>query len=110
MAAPLGGGIGRVGCLCGALNASIRILGMLKGGTETATSRHDVGHHAAKIYDLFFQKFGSPCCRNLNFNEFDNRDHYVRCLKTAGGAAQRLFDYLETSGLLLEGDSALKKA
>jgi hypothetical protein len=82
---------------------------MLKGKTETATSWHDVGHHDGRIYELFFQKFGSPCCRNLNFNEFDNRDHYVRCHKIVGGTAQLLFDYLGTSGLLPEEDSGLKK-
>jgi C_GCAxxG_C_C family probable redox protein len=109
MVTPLGGGIGRVGCFCGALNASIMILGMLKGRTDTATPRFEVGRHAARIHDLFFQEFGSPCCRDLNFSEFDNRAHYVRCLKIVGGTAQLLFEYLANNDLLPERKSEIEE-
>lgn len=100
MATPLGGGIGRAGCVCGALNASIMVLGMLHGRTDCKTERREIGQHARKIYELFVQNFGSPCCSKLNFNEFDNEAHYRRCLKIVGGTAKILFEYLESQNLL----------
>lgn len=102
MATPLGGGIGRTGCLCGALNASIMGLGMLQGRTDCQTDRSNAGQHAANIHKLFTEQFGSPCCSELNFNDFDNVNHYRRCLKIVGGTAFLLFTYFQNQGWLPE--------
>lgn len=100
LATPLGGGLGRAGCVCGALNASIMALGMIQGRTDSSTDRRETSQHAAKIYELFVQKFGSPCCRELNHHEYDNDVHYRRCLKIVGGTAQILIEYLANENLL----------
>jgi C_GCAxxG_C_C family probable redox protein len=102
MATPFGGGLGRAGCICGALSASMMVLGMLHGRTNCDVDRSGVGQHAARIHSLFLETFGSTCCSVLNHNEFDNNSHYVRCLKIGGRTAELLFKCLMEQDLLVE--------
>lgn len=99
LAAGFGGGIGHSGCVCGALAASIMVLGALQGRRSKDESR-DAAYQASKgFHDRFSEHFGGTCCRILNPLPYDTRDHLRGCLKITGQTAQLLSDYIRENGI-----------
>lgn len=90
-----GGGIGRAGCMCGALSGAIISLDMLKGRTSKEESRDEAYLCTKEFHNRFKEQFGSTCCRVLNKgNTFDSREHMLGCLKITGNTAKLLMEYL----------------
>jgi C_GCAxxG_C_C family probable redox protein len=99
LAAGFGGGIGHCGCVCGALAASIMVLGALQGRRSKDESR-DAAYDASKgFHDRFGEHFGGSCCRVLNPHPYDTREHLRGCLKITGQTAQLLLDYIKETGI-----------
>jgi C_GCAxxG_C_C family probable redox protein len=99
MAAGFGGGIGHAGCVCGALAASVMVLGALQGRTSKDESRDRMYQASAGFHARFSERFGGTCCRALNPHPFDTRDHLRGCLKITGQTAELLLDYIREAGL-----------
>lgn len=94
-----GGGFGHAGCVCGALAASVAVLGMLKGRLTPKEDRDPVYDISKELHDRFEDKFGNTCCRVLNPYPFDTKDHLKNCLKITGNTAILLYEFLEEKGL-----------
>lgn len=95
-----GGGFGHAGCTCGALAASVAVLGMLKGRVSVKEDRNPAYNIAKEFHDKFEEKFGATCCRVLNEYPFDSKEHLRNCLKITGNTAKLLCEFLDEKGLL----------
>ena len=94
MASGFGGGLGHAGCMCGALTASVMVLGALEGRTDSSQSRDTVYSSASQFHDKFANKFGGTCCRFLNPHPFETKEHLRHCLKITGNTAGMLSEFL----------------
>ena len=92
MATGFGGGVGHSGCMCGALTASVMVLGAMEGRKDSSESRDGMYSSAAGFHDRFAQKFGGTCCRSLNPHPFDTKEHLRNCLKITGNTAGTRLD------------------
>lgn len=95
MAAGFGGGIGHAGCVCGALTASIMVLGLLKGRSDATQDRTPMYAAAEDFHRRFEERFGATCCRVLNTHPFDTKEHLRNCLKITGTTAEMLSEYIQ---------------
>lgn len=94
IASGFGGGIGHAGCVCGALNASIMVLGLLQGRSDAKQDRTPVYASAEEFHHRFQAKFGATCCRVLNPHPFDTKEHLRNCLKITGSTAELLSEFI----------------
>jgi C_GCAxxG_C_C family probable redox protein len=95
MASGFGGGVGHAGCLCGALTASIMVLGLLEGRSNKEQSRGPIYESSGEFHRLFNEKFGATCCRILNPHPFETREHLRNCLKITGQTAELLKQHVD---------------
>jgi C_GCAxxG_C_C family probable redox protein len=100
LAAGFGGGIGHAGCVCGALAASIMVLGVLQGRSSKEQDREPAYRASDGFHRRFSDNFGGTCCRCLNPHPFETREHLRNCLKITGTTAELLMGYIEENGLL----------
>lgn len=100
---PLGGGIGRSGCTCGALSGGVIILGALKGRTSSDQSRDEAYDFAGEFHNRFKKEFGSTCCRVLNKHEYHDPERGRTCLKIIGNSAAILMRLLQERGEIKAG-------
>lgn len=100
LAAGFGGGIGHSGCVCGALAASIMVLGALQGRRHQSESRDAAYRASAGFHDKFSGHFGGTCCRALNPHPFETKDHLRGCLKITGQTAELLINYIQENCLV----------
>ena len=94
-----GNGLGKAGCICGALAGSIVSLNMIKGRTSKDEDRRDAYDCANEFHDRFVEKFGASCCRALNPHPFESKEHLTTCLKITGNTGKLLMEYLQEKGL-----------
>lgn len=97
---PLGGGIGRAGCTCGALSGGVIIIGAAKGRTSPEGSRSDSYDLAGEFHNRFKKEFGSTCCRVLNKHDSHDPARGKLCLKIIGNSAGLLMKLLQEKGLV----------
>ena len=100
MATGFGGGIGHAGCVCGALAASVMVLGLLKGRAAATESREEAYDLSGEFHRRFQERFGATCCRALNPHEFETREHLVNCVKITGNTMALLAGFLQEKELL----------
>jgi C_GCAxxG_C_C family probable redox protein len=81
-----GGGIGKSGCLCGALAGAIILIGYLSSKSEK---------EASEFFHIFKGKFKSSCCRVLR-KEMDFKDPNLKehCAKITEETAGLLTKFL----------------
>jgi len=99
MTTGFGGGLGHAGCVCGALAASVMMLGIMKGRTEATQSREEAYALSNEFHNRFQDKFGATCCRALNPHEFETREHLLNCIKITGNTAKLLMEYVDEKQL-----------
>lgn len=102
-----GGGLGHAGCICGALNASIAVLGMFRGRKSNQDDRLVVYNLAQKFHDCFEDEFGATCCRVLNQMPFGTREQKRQCLEITTNTASLLMRFLLEEKLLSEDGTRL---
>lgn len=95
---PLGGGIGRAGCTCGALSGGVIIIGAAKGRTSPDGPRGDSYDLAGEFHKRFKSEFGSTCCRALNKLDAGDPARGKLCLKIIGNSAGLLMQILQEKG------------
>ncbi|MDR3565707.1 MAG: C-GCAxxG-C-C family (seleno)protein [Negativicutes bacterium] len=99
MATGFGGGMGHAGCVCGALAASVMVLGVLQGRSDKSQSRSPAYHASEEFHRRFSEAFGGACCRILNPHPFETKDHLRNCLKITGNTAGLLLGFIEEKNL-----------
>lgn len=100
MATGFGGGIGHSGCVCGALAASVMVLGLVQGRVEASENLEKAYALTGEFHRLFQEKFGATCCRALNPHEFGTKEHMVNCVKITGNTMGLLAEFLQEKELL----------
>lgn len=99
IATPFGGGIGRSGCLCGALSGGVIILGAARGRTTPETPRKESYELSSEFHNRFKSKFGATCCRVLVKAEFGSKEQGERCYQIITGSAELLMKFLVEKGI-----------
>lgn len=99
MTSGFGGGLGHAGCLCGALSGATMVLGLLQGRADNKQSREPIYESSREFHDQFREKFGATCCRVLNPNPFDSKEHLRNCIKITGNTAELLAEYIRDNSL-----------
>jgi len=94
MASPFGGGMGRSGCVCGALSGAIMILGAAKGRVSPDVPRKQSYELSNEYHNRFKAKFGATCCRVLVKAEFGSKEQGARCYDIITESAELLMDFL----------------
>jgi len=99
MGSGFGGGLGHAGCVCGALAASVMVLGALQGRVDHREDREPVYRLSEEFHRRFSEAFGGTCCRALNPHAYETREHLRHCLKITGSTAELLMGFIEEKGL-----------
>lgn len=99
IASGFGGGLGRAGCMCGALSGAAMVIGILQGRTGKEQSSKPVYASVKEFHDIFRARFGAACCRSLNPHPFGSPEHRHNCLKITGNTADLLAQYIKDNGL-----------
>ena len=90
LASALPEGLGRRGCLCGALNGGALALGLFVGRHGPGYGNGRVVHRAAgQLHDQFKATFKATCCRVLTKSLIYGSDaHFRHCARMTGTAAR----------------------
>lgn len=97
MAAPFSEGVGKSGCMCGALAGALLSIGLFIGDVRPVPRRSVVRTAAADYMSRFKDRFGSACCRVLS-KKYANapRSRFGHCAEltawAAAAAAELIFD------------------
>ena len=103
MASGMGGGIGRSGCVCGALSGACLIIGALVGRVDPAEKPlPDIYQYTNEFHKRFKDHFGTTCCRALNRLSFGTPEYRKQCIKITATAADMVSDFIKEKGLLPE--------
>ncbi len=89
IATPFGGGLGRAGCVCGALSGGVMAVGVVYGRTTADAEQKDEAYaHARRLWQRFVERAGAEDCRDLNTLGFGHPDHKASCARFVAIAAQ----------------------
>ena len=103
MISGMGGGIGRSGCVCGALSGSAMVISSIVGRLDPSEKHQtEVYKYTHEFYERFMQHFGSACCAQLNKLSFGTPEYRTKCIKITAEAADMVSDYLAEKGLLAD--------
>src|SRR6056297_887875 len=82
-------GIGKSGCLCGAVSGGVMALGLAYGREKPGAEMPDSFPNNAALHDYIIEKYGSTCCRALtkDFDDFASKERAEHCIKITGEVA-----------------------
>lgn len=93
------GGLGRSGCVCGALIGGSIAIGLVEGGRGLIGKRRRAIERTAEFHDIFKREFGSTCCRVLRKGvDYGDPKLKERCRSITSRATQLLDDFLYDAG------------
>jgi C_GCAxxG_C_C family probable redox protein len=88
LAAPFSEGVGRSGCMCGALGGALLALGLFIGGANPVANRGGIQNAAKEFMRRFKMRCGSACCRVLSRKSAnDSSSRFARCAELTALAA-----------------------
>lgn len=98
LAAPFSEGVGKSGCMCGALGGALLALGLFIGGTNPVQRRLSVQKAASGLMERFKLRCGSCCCRVLSKTSATvSSSRFARCseltAQAAAAAAESIFEH-----------------
>lgn len=94
-------GIGKSGCLCGAVSGGVMALGMVYGRCHGEAMHEDMFKHAADLHDRIKELYKSTCCRVMTRNfEFQSAERKAHCIKITGEVAAYIAEKLIDDGKL----------
>lgn len=90
LASALPEGLGRRGCLCGALNGGALALGLFLGRQGPGYRNGEIVRQAvAELHDQFKAAYKATCCRVLTKTlVYGSRQHFQHCAQMTGQAAR----------------------
>ena len=82
-------GVGKSGCLCGAISGGVMALGLAYGREKPGASMPKSFPNNAALHDFIIEKYGSTCCRALTkyFEDFASKERAEHCIKITGEVA-----------------------
>ncbi|WP_138207068.1 C-GCAxxG-C-C family protein [Haloimpatiens lingqiaonensis] len=81
-------GVGKSGCLCGAVSGGVMALGMVYGRVHGDKMNEKMFPVAASLHDHIKKLYGSTCCRVMTRNfEFASPERKCHCVKITGEVA-----------------------
>jgi C_GCAxxG_C_C family probable redox protein len=88
-------GIGKSGCVCGAVSGGIMALGMRYGRTAPGTAMPASFPAAAALHDYIVDQYGTTCCRVItsDFPEFNSPERKAHCIHITGEVAAWVMEY-----------------
>ena len=94
-------GIGKSGCLCGAISGGVMALGIVYGRCHGKTMNEDMFKHAANLHNRIKEIYKSTCCRVMTKNfEFQSPERKAHCVKITGEVAAYVAEKLIEDGKL----------
>lgn len=95
-------GIGKSGCLCGAISGGVMALGLVYGRTEPGTPMPKSFPTNAALHDYIKEKYGSTCCRVLvrPYPEFNSPERKEHCIRMTGEVAAWVMNRLFEDGAI----------
>ncbi|GAA0713174.1 C-GCAxxG-C-C family protein [Paraclostridium ghonii] len=94
-------GIGKAGCLCGAVSGGVMALGMVYGRCHGESMHEDMFKHSADLHDRIKELYKSTCCRVMVRNfEFQSPERKAHCVKITGEVAAYIAEKLIDDGKL----------
>ncbi|MGL5314011.1 MAG: C-GCAxxG-C-C family protein [Peptostreptococcaceae bacterium] len=82
-------GIGKSGCLCGAVSGGVMALGMTYGRCHGEAMNDEMFKHSSDLHDHIKGLYRSTCCRVMvkDFPEFQSPERKAHCIKITGEVA-----------------------
>ncbi|GAB7140304.1 C-GCAxxG-C-C family (seleno)protein [Deferribacterales bacterium RsTz2092] len=100
LATGFGGGIGHSNDICGALSASIMVLGALKGRIEPQDGDLSEIYKLSKgFHNCFKTQFNGTTCDVIRKHEFGTREQRLNCLDVITKTGELLAKYLSDNAL-----------
>lgn len=94
-------GVGKSGCLCGAVSGGVMALGMVYGRCHGEAMNEDMFKHAADLHDRIKELYKSTCCRVMTRNfEFQSPERKAHCIKITGEVTAYIAEKLIDDGKL----------
>ncbi|WP_419743109.1 C-GCAxxG-C-C family protein [Paraclostridium dentum] len=94
-------GVGKSGCLCGAVSGGVMALGMVYGRCHGEAMHEDMFKYAADLHDRIKELYKSTCCRVMTRNfEFQSPERKAHCIKITGEVAAYIAEKLIDDGKL----------
>lgn len=94
-------GIGKSGCLCGAVSGGVMALGMVYGRCQGEEMHEAMFRHAADLHDRIKELYKSTCCRVMTRNfEFQSPERTAHCIKITGEVTAYIAEKLIDDGKL----------
>lgn len=98
LATGFSGGIGRSGCVCGAVAGGVMSLGMFFGRNELGDSMVEINHRCSKeLHDYFKEATGKKmvCCRILTRGlDLGKGEHKKQCTQFVGLVAYKVAEII----------------
>lgn len=89
MAAPFCVGLGKRGCVCGALSGAVLACGLLGAKGHSYHHRRSMRESAGQLHDSFKSANGATCCRVLTKNvQHDRKAHFQQCANLTAQATE----------------------
>ena len=104
IATPFGGGLGRAGCLCGALSGAVLMLGFAKGRTTHKVPRKESYILSNDLEKRFKGRFGSTCCRALNKHPFGSSEQGETCMRIICESAELFMEFIIEKGIISKNE------
>ncbi|MFR3566376.1 C-GCAxxG-C-C family protein [Paraclostridium sordellii] len=88
-------GIGKSGCLCGAVSGGVMALGMVYGRCHKEPMNDKMFTASADLHDHIKKLYKSTCCRVMTRNfEFQSPERKAHCIKITGEVAAYIAEKL----------------
>jgi len=95
-------GIGKSGCLCGAVSGGIMALGMVYGRNYGEKMDDAMFPISAGLHDYIKEEYGSTCCRVMTRqwagDKFQSPERKMHCVEITGKVAEWVADKLIEDG------------
>lgn len=90
-------GIGKSGCLCGAVSGGVMALGMSLGRNHGQGMHEDMFPVASELHDHVKKMYGSTCCRVMIKDfVFQSPERKAHCVKITGEVADWVAKKIQT--------------
>ncbi|MGL5868593.1 MAG: C-GCAxxG-C-C family protein [Clostridium chrysemydis] len=95
-------GIGKSGCLCGAVSGGVMALGMVYGRNHLEPMNDKMFEESKALHDYIREMYKSTCCRVItkDFKEFNSPERKAHCIKITGEVAAYVANRLIADGKL----------
>lgn len=96
-------GVGKSGCLCGAVSGGVMALGMVYGRSHMQPMNENMFKHSADLHDHIKEMYKSTCCRVLVRGlDFQSEERKAHCIKITGEVAAFVAKKLMDDNKLVE--------